>query len=463
MPQNRHIPIFPSSLGAEALIRVMSEDVFWVDALTHTPPHAMQGSQKYPYDTIQKALDACGTPTSAAEELRGHVVNVLPGIYEESIAPPAAGIVHICGWGAVQLGTVAVPRSINWTTDQTLTVATLPFLILVGAGGAPAVRESFAVTGDVVLAEAVGGAGAVGLAMQNVHVAGDVDGTAKAGVTWLRLSQCNFAGNFTVPLGVGANVHDSNFQGTCTVDEWEKISGVLFANDVTVTTAPTGNNIRGLRECDFHGAHTWTGPAESFACDSYTWHMFAESGWALAGGATAVILDGGQMVRQIAAAGSQLTADAMGAATEIAHDGVVVPHEEIAVQSKLQIRALLYADSDNAADTWTARLRLGGVAGPPPTGNLLANTGAFDLVATAGVIIVAAVTVTAVGAGGTCDVHVRIYNEAGAVLFEDLLFDEPIDTTVDVLVVVTGECSTANAGNQVTLRELVVASSYATI
>lgn len=464
MPQNRHIPIFPSSLGAEALIRVLSEDVLWVDALTHTPPQAMQGSLKYPYDTIQKALTACGLPATAAEETRGHVVNVLPGLYEESLVPPAAGVVFMNAWGRVELGTLAVPRSIAWETDQSAVIgATMPTLII-DAQGARAIGTAFHVTGNITLTEAVGGAGACALLLQGVDIDGNVDASAKAGVAYLQWADVNIDGLVTAATANAIRWQSVVVDGNVTVDTYEQLDRVLFGGNVTVTTAPAIAHIRGLVHCDFAGAPTWTGPAESLQCDSYTWRMFAESGGALAGAATAVILDGGSTIRQIATAGSQLTADVIGATTETAHDGLVIPSEEVgAVGAKLTVRALIYADSDNAADTWTVRARFGGAAGPPPTGDLVMAMPAFNLTATSGIVVEISITITGVGAGGTYDAHIRAYNEVGAAVYEDLIFGGAINTTVDALFVITGECSSANAANQVTLRELVVASSYATV
>lgn len=162
--------------------------------------------------------------------------------------------------------------------------------------------------------------------------------------------------------------------------------------------------------------------------------------------------DAGTNWRGHLAADSQLTGDGLGAATEGAHTAVQIPQPAItAAGRRLTFNAYLYADADNGADTWTVRVRLGGLAGV-----LIVSSGAFDLAAAAGVWVEGMLTIRTVGAGGTFDARVRLYNEVGPTVVEDLVFAGAVDTTVAQDLVVTGESSSANANQQMTLRMLDV-------
>lgn len=160
--------------------------------------------------------------------------------------------------------------------------------------------------------------------------------------------------------------------------------------------------------------------------------------------------DAGANWRGNLAADSQLTGDGLGAATEGAHTAVAIPQEVLGTaRRRIKFDAYLYCDSDNAADTWRVRLRLGGLGGA-----LIADSGAFNCVATSGLRIEGEITIRTVGAGGTFDAWFRLYNEVGPAIVEDIVFGGAVDTTAERDLAVTGESSSASAAQQFTLRML---------
>lgn len=145
---------------------------------------------------------------------------------------------------------------------------------------------------------------------------------------------------------------------------------------------------------------------------------------------------------------SQLTGDGLGATTEGAHTAVTVSAGFLHEQYRMVAgRAVMVVDSDNGADNWTIRLRVGGLAGTlfytGPVQNISAGqTITFDY----------KLVITSIGAGGTFTAMTAMSypGYSGSPSLNDLQGGS-VDTTGTVDIVVTGESSSASAAQQVTM------------
>lgn len=165
-----------------------------------------------------------------------------------------------------------------------------------------------------------------------------------------------------------------------------------------------------------------------------------------------VALANGVIWRRTLAADSALAADVIGATTETIHTAISVPAAILAVARRsFRIRASLLVVSSNGADTWRIRLRIGGVAGA-----LLFDGGAIDIANGNVFVVNAEFQLSAVGAGGTLIGQGRMYNPVGSAFVVNGDDNAAVDTTAARDLVVTGECSSNNAGNQVTLKHFEV-------
>lgn len=150
---------------------------------------------------------------------------------------------------------------------------------------------------------------------------------------------------------------------------------------------------------------------------------------------------------------SQLTADVIGAATEAAHTALAAfTANELGVARRvIKFKARWHVDSSNGADTWTYRIRINGLA----TGLVLAAP-AFDIVDDDEHVMEGTIMIRTVGATGTFNASC-VYSVADSVSTAVGLISAAtppiIDTTGSNALTATSECSSANAGNQVTLRE----------
>lgn len=160
-------------------------------------------------------------------------------------------------------------------------------------------------------------------------------------------------------------------------------------------------------------------------------------------------LEAGPLKRLSIAADSTLTADVIGAATETAHTAITLPYLFLnKTRRVVKFRGRLHVIAANAADTWTFRVRLGGL-----TGAVLVASAAIDIVTNDVFEVSGTIELRTLGASGTFDSVVTfldIVNDAADV--DTVVLAGTIVTTADVSLVVTGTCSSNNAGNQVSLR-----------
>ena len=129
-----------------------------------------------------------------------------------------------------------------------------------------------------------------------------------------------------------------------------------------------------------------------------------------------------------------------------------IPANTLVAGDVIKIRGKLLVVARNAADTHILQLRLGTVA----AGLSIATTGDLGFAAADYCIFEGAITVAAVGAGGTVHIDMLQKRMVGGVPTESrtVLFDQAMDTTIARDVTLSADASAANAGNQVDLREL---------
>lgn len=144
----------------------------------------------------------------------------------------------------------------------------------------------------------------------------------------------------------------------------------------------------------------------------------------------------------LTAAGTALTASS----TETVMASYTIPANSLAVGSLIQVRAQGIVTAANSTDTFTLKLRIGGLAG-----TLLWTVAATD--ATANDIVTGEyeLAIRTIGSSGTM-VGVGTFKsipaaEGTMTIKDDILASTAIDTTASQDICVTGQFSTTNAGN----------------
>jgi len=128
----------------------------------------------------------------------------------------------------------------------------------------------------------------VDMHFDSVKVFGDVDLTAKTGVTNIYLNRCYFDHAFNTS---GANIviaESCEFDELVDVGSYSRIVDCEFSGGMTVTSVQNYLPPQGIYNTDFSG--TFTGPAGSCLLDAVSNYWFKNNGAVLAGGATKVIL-----------------------------------------------------------------------------------------------------------------------------------------------------------------------------
>lgn len=150
------------------------------------------------------------------------------------------------------------------------------------------------------------------------------------------------------------------------------------------------------------------------------------------------------------AAASQLTADAMsGPANEVAHTAITIAAGDLnEAGARMEWAALMYIDAQNSTDTWTFRAYLGGMGG-----DLLFESDPIDLTAAGNIYTFeGSIVVKTTGATGTFDANTAFEDQDNDADGGGTFAEHTADLTGALDLVITGECSTTNAGNQVTQR-----------
>lgn len=161
-----------------------------------------------------------------------------------------------------------------------------------------------------------------------------------------------------------------------------------------------------------------------------------------------VPISGVPVGRTTVAADSLLAADVIGATTEAIHTAISLTSEQIATLRRIiKFRARLHVTGANGADTWTFKARLGGLAGV-----LLLSSGAINITADDIYEFEGTIEIRTLGAPGTFDAVTKFKDYVAAADVDGAVVAGAITTTGAVSLVITGECSSANAGNTVSMR-----------
>lgn len=262
---------------------------------TYTP----NGSYQTPYKTIQAALTAIGTPTSADEQNTRIVLLIAPGEYDESITIPAGRSITLIALGPVTLGdsvdSSTTARNITWSVDEdsehtgginpSLTIATL-------ARGNVSHQDSrravgFIVTGDFIIDES--SPSSIELFLNSVVIKGDVNGSGNTGPLHVQMYDTDIIGDFTCPPARLDLVENCKFGGPVAVIGYSRISYSVISAGIFVATLEDRVKPRGLISCDISG--TFTGSAGTFLVDRVTDYYATQNGVTLGGTATKVLLD----------------------------------------------------------------------------------------------------------------------------------------------------------------------------
>lgn len=399
------------------------------------------GSREMPFRRIQQAIDAHGEPANAAEELQVRRIVVMGGAYIEDLVLPGAGVWEIVFEGfSFVTGDVSIAPNANvvHVLDPTYRFTTLKGVLV-------------AWTGDWTITDGAATQDCE-LQLDGVHVDGGLDGTGHNSWAQCDFRLVEFSGAFNAPNARLASVEACDFDGAVTVQTYVTVRDTAMGT-LTPGSSPT-DVLAGLINCDIVA---WGGGAGvNCVADGQTVKAFISHSQVIPddfvpyGFADEVIFSAEQLDQQ-------LTADVLGIATEGEHggagSGIIIPEEVLVQDVVIEYKAWLVADDDNAAETWTSRVRLGGLAG-----DVVNAIAAFDLETDRGWYFEGQLHLHTVGAAG--EVDARAYNlnhpAGGAVEAPQYIVGAAIDTTGDVTICVTGECSTAHADNQVTLTKFQV-------
>lgn len=150
-------------------------------------------------------------------------------------------------------------------------------------------------------------------------------------------------------------------------------------------------------------------------------------------------------------AASSLAADVIGATTETAHTAIALTSAMMNTARRwIKWKALVYVVGDNVADTWTIKARLGGLGGILLANSTAKDIAADDIIELSGSIFVA----TNGGAGAAtllCEAGIVGSGNFATPVFTQLQDGVNPDLTISNDLVITGECSSNNAGNIVQL------------
>ena len=290
------------------------------------------GAPWAPFKTIQAAVDAvCAAPTSKAEyETPVTLFLVGPANFVENVTINARINVRL----ELQ-GKVRIQGKITFRARDTLRFASTiyPTLSVVGVGMSNTSSIGGATfdiydtaafrLGDGTDAITVDASGAdlvswSAVYVGNLSVEGAITRTnAVAMGGWIVEDNCYHfpdvgTAAITWPQGGGNDTGgwlygvNTTYQGTISVEVVGEHAFSQFARNVTVQRAI---NVQGLRQCDFSGARTWTGPAGSLSLDAYGQAAIRNAGWTLAGGATFTRRDGSARVQSTSATETQIAAN----------------------------------------------------------------------------------------------------------------------------------------------------------
>ena len=289
------------------------ERVTQVSATTLVPPGDQDGSSCRPFSSIQAAWDAVPVATTGEEMRRVHVINIAPGMYDESprLNPQGKMVLLTCdgawtlgqfeGSGFTPTANAEFPRrdltfigritqvsnlspwvgivgpntwSANNTDEVKVTSPRISGQIIFEIDGAMSMQLTADVYGDTGLD--------TGMSIDATHV--------NVPLITLRMKASRIIGGIT---GSGLNI---SLMDNCRINgavDVKRTSNVRHCNirSAAWEVAQTPNtDIEGFMGCNIKNALTFTGPASSFMVDAYTNRSAKAAPVTLAGGATKVIL-----------------------------------------------------------------------------------------------------------------------------------------------------------------------------
>lgn len=291
--------------------------VLWVDG-NRTDTYTEDGTDLYPYKTIQAALTRIGNPVDGADAQLVCIVMVQGGIYDEDLATPEGRMIILAALGGVIVGKneypVGTPRSITYQVDENKEMTApgtgigkiRPLLSLVSL---PAVKSisthigrlnAWYITGDLQMRNTGGptGVSTHDLVLKGVKIDGQVKnvGTDAVGGCSLYTEDVQLIGGLTDTGVTGSPITIQDMRrchanGALTLAKFCLVRETRFQAAITVTTAmSTDFSPTGFFNCNFSSV-TYTGPANSFKCDASCINMPT-----FAGGAAAVLIDTAPLV-----------------------------------------------------------------------------------------------------------------------------------------------------------------------
>jgi len=275
--------------------------VQWVDG-NRTDSYTEDGSERFPWKTIQGALSNITQPSSGATELaQRDVILIYAGRYDESLSVGINISVSLIGIGPVVLGdgvgtyyASTTPRDITINFDDTQDYGERRQTFYIGtltpsttSTTHPSYGCGFIVSGDINWSG--GASSSKEFHANQLKVIGDMDGSGNAGNLNMFLRDCMFDAAFDMDASAGNLLEAQNceFDETIEVASYGRLVQCEISNGIDGTFTdyiPPG----GLIDCKWKGGNI--SGSGGHPMDSETYSSFLDNGGTFTGGGTVTLL-----------------------------------------------------------------------------------------------------------------------------------------------------------------------------
>ena len=275
--------------------------VHWVDG-NRTDSYIEDGSERFPWKTIQAALDDIAQPTDGATELaQRDILLIYTGRYDEDLTVEINLSVSLIGIGPVVLGdgvgtyyASTTPRNITINFDDTQDFGKRRQTFYIGTLTSsttstthPSYGCGFIVSGDINWSGGVDSSKEFHL--NSVKVVGDVDGSGNAGNLNMFVRDCMFDSAFDMDGTAGNLIEAFNceFDETVSVNTYGRLVQCEISDGIDGTFTdyiPPG----GLIDCKWKGGDISGSGGHPMDSESYS--SFLDNGGTFTGGGSVTLL-----------------------------------------------------------------------------------------------------------------------------------------------------------------------------
>jgi hypothetical protein len=262
------------------------------------------GSIRYPFTTIQDALDTIPAASSALDSRKSYMIKIMAGNYDEDLLIVGSKRrIILYAEGQVTLGNITgsswsydsaadTARTITWNATSEFT--SVPNSLVI-TGSVPESEGALATDSFTSKFRISGGLDIVSnVTLADIHVNAEIFGTLTIGntaTTNLYLHHSRVRGVVTGGSNTQFQVCEmSTFDALVTVGKYGSMRMCNFAAGMTVSSA-TALTAKPDGFVSSRLVGTFTGPANSLRLDAYTNYVFVTASGVLGGSASKVIMN----------------------------------------------------------------------------------------------------------------------------------------------------------------------------